>query len=237
MSRPNLVRARWAFGLAVALTIAAMIQYPGGTPLVRSSEHYSLQHNFLSDLGMTVAYNGRGNLLGAVCFVTGLLFLLGGVVVVLAELLAICSTPARARRLARVAAVFALCACLAFVGVAFTPENRVMAAHVNFTFLGFRIAPVAMALLALAARAGHSVPRSITQLLALLASVFAAYAAILEWGPDPVSTNGLHFQVLAQKAVAGIAVGSFLWLSLALDRAEDRSYAQFTYGSNRDIRG
>ena len=218
MKRDNLVRARWALGIAIALGLISMMLYPGGTGLTTSTVRYSLQQNFLSDLGMTVAYNGQPNLRGAVCFVAALLLLLGGAVGVLIELVKMCSVSPRGRKLARAAVVTALCACFAFVGVAFTPENRLMAAHIDFTFWGFRIAPVATLMLILAAVNNPAVPGHVTRLLALLTAAFAAYAAILEWGPDPSSAYGLHFQVVAQKAIACVAVSMFLALSGAIRR-------------------
>ncbi len=211
----RLMQARWAFGLAIVLTLASMLRYPGGTTLVRASERYSLDQNFLSDLGMTIAYNGEPNCLGALCFVAGLLLVLAGVSAILIEFVRICSASARARTLVRAGCVSALCACLAFVGVAFTPENRAMAAHIDFTFLGFRIAPAATLLLALAAYAAR-LPRSITAILTLLTTALVAFAAILQWGPTLANPSGLRFQVLAQKAAVGFALVAFFAMSLAL---------------------
>jgi len=45
--------------LAALLGFGAMVRYPGGDPLASSAMRYSLTRNFLSDLGMTVGYNGR----------------------------------------------------------------------------------------------------------------------------------------------------------------------------------
>jgi hypothetical membrane protein len=62
-------RARWTVGFASVLAIGAMTRYPGGTVLDRTSPGYSLSRNFLSDLGMTVAYDRLPNRLGAGLFV------------------------------------------------------------------------------------------------------------------------------------------------------------------------
>ena len=110
-----------------------MLRYPGGTPLDETTTRYSPLRNFLSDLGMTVSYSGQPNRLGALLFVAGLLCLIAGAALLLLEFIRLCSTPARARRFARAAGAIALASCLAFVGVAFTPENRVMSLHVDFT--------------------------------------------------------------------------------------------------------
>ena len=65
-------RTRWAIGLAVVLTAAAMLLYPGGTALDHSTRGYSVSRNFLSDLGCTVAFGGQPNVSGAVLFVAAL---------------------------------------------------------------------------------------------------------------------------------------------------------------------
>src|SRR3569833_1767304 len=83
----------------------AMLRYPGGTALDATTSGYSLSHNFLSDLGMTVAYNHEPNRLGAAVFVVSLLLLvvgLGSVAAVIARFLAI---DAASRRWVRVAGV------------------------------------------------------------------------------------------------------------------------------------
>jgi hypothetical protein len=71
-------RARWAVALALALTLASVLRYPGGTLLDRSSVGYAASRNFLSDLGMTVAHGGQANRLGALLFVASLIVLVLG---------------------------------------------------------------------------------------------------------------------------------------------------------------
>src|SRR5580765_6821526 len=85
-------RARWTVTVATAFAVAAALRYPGGTPLDSTTAGYSLSRNFLSDLGMTVAYNHEPNQLGAAFFVASLLLLvvgLGSVVGVIARFLAV----------------------------------------------------------------------------------------------------------------------------------------------------
>jgi hypothetical membrane protein len=166
-------KIRWAFALAAALTLASMFCYPGGTPLDPTTTRYSLSHNFLSDLGMTVSYSGQRNRFGALLFVGGLLCLITGAALLLLAFVRLCSTSARARRFARAAGALALASCLAFVGVAFTPENRVMSLHVDFTFWAFRVAPFATLLLTFAAHESDALPPRVTHALAALTAVLA----------------------------------------------------------------
>ena len=104
-------RAQWIVAAATAIAIAAAFRYPGGTALDTTTSGYSPARNFLSDLGMTVAYNHEPNRAGAAFFVVSLLLLvvgLGGVVAAVARFLA---GDARSRLWARLAAAALLAAC------------------------------------------------------------------------------------------------------------------------------
>src|SRR5262245_16726952 len=188
--RDDLVRqsrlqwSRRAFAAAAVLTLVSMFLYPGGTVLVPSTARYSITHNFFSDLGMTVSYSRGPNLLGALLFVAALLTLLAGVFLQLLEIMRLCSGSGRARSFARAASIVVLASCLLFVGVAFTPENRLMALHVDFTRFAFRVAPLATLLLTIAVAALPDRPGRILTVLALLTVGLAAYVGVLDWGPD-----------------------------------------------------
>jgi hypothetical membrane protein len=214
-------RHRWsrlAFAAAAALTVLSMLRYPGGTVLDPSTRGYSLTRNFLSDLGMTVSYSQEPNLLGAVLFTTALLTLLAGVFPLLFHIARLCSRPPGARGLARAASVVVLCSCLLFAGVAFTPENRLMALHVDFTRFAFRVAPLATLLLTVAVVRLPDRPRRVVNVLGLFSVALVAYVGILDWGPDVLTPSGLVVQVAAQKCIAAIAVVAFLALSVELER-------------------
>src|SRR4051812_29314274 len=101
MRQSAFTRAQWSVGLAVLLAFASMVRYPGGTALDPSSNGYSLQQNFLSDLGMTVAYDARPNRLGSLLFVLSLGILVLGLGGSLAGFLRVYSKEVRPRRFAR----------------------------------------------------------------------------------------------------------------------------------------
>src|SRR6185503_7261257 len=120
------------------------------------------------DLGMTVAYNQHPNKLGAALFVLSLTILVAGLGGCLAGLVRLYSKSARARRLARAAAAVGLLVCAAFVGVAVTPENRVMGLHVELTLMAFRIFPILSLLFLLATVYSGTFPRRVTVVWAAL---------------------------------------------------------------------
>ena len=216
----NLFRgSRWTVGLASALAIGAMLRYPGGTGLDRSSVGYSLSQNFLSDLGMTVAYDRQSNRLGAGLFVLSLLVAVvgsGHAIIAIARHL---SRDRASRPWARAAAVFGVLACVACVGVAATPENRAMVSHVAFTLWAFRIVPIVAALLAIASFHAPGVRARVTIVWVVLAVLMASYAALLNWGPSVSTADGLVFQVVAQKTATVVVVAGLLFVAREFDRA------------------
>ena len=200
------------------MTVGAVVLYPGGTLRDRSTRGYSLVGNFLSDLGMTVAHNGRSNRLGSVLFVLALCVVVLGLGAALLEIVRIYSKSPSARRYARMASVVGLLVCTAFIGVAFTPENTALGLHVQFTFFAFRVFPLLTFLLAMASFKTSVLPKSVGVGWALLSIVLAAYAVILTWGPTVATAGGLTTQVIAQKVVAITATGFFFYVCVTADR-------------------
>ena len=203
---------RTAF-LALVLAIGAGLRYPGGTPLNPATVGYSMSWNFLSDLGMTVAYNGQPNRMGAAFFVGSLLVLIVGLGSCLLAIVRLQLSDAASRRWARAAAACALLAGAGFVGVAATPENRVMALHVSFTFWAWRFVPLGAGFMAYSAYRSTLFPRRVALIWALVTLLLASYVALLTWGPDARTVDGLLIQVVAQKAATVIVVLAVVYLA------------------------
>jgi len=110
-------------------------------------------------------------------------------------------------------------ACAAFVGVAVTPENRVMSLHIEMTLLAFRIFPILALLFFLASVSSETFPRRVSVVWAALTVVLTAFVGVLGWGPSLETVGGLEFQVVAQKFVAIVAVVAFLIITVEADRA------------------
>ena len=195
------MRGQWGALVAALLGVAAMICYPGGTALEHNTSRYRLTQNFLSDLGMTVAYNGQPNRIGASLFVVSLLVLIIACGAAMLWFIRLYSTTRTSRKLARAAGLVGLLVCLSFVGVALAPENVAMGLHVQFTLLAFRAFPVACVFLALAAyKSGVATPRSLLT-WTLITACLSAYVVFLSVGPTPDTPDGLFACVIAQKSV------------------------------------
>ena len=212
-------RTRWTVTVATAMAAAAAFRYPGGTALDTTTPGYSVPRNFLSDLGMTVAYNHEPNRLGAAFFVASLLLLvvgLGSVVGVIARFLAV---DAGSRRWARLATVALLAVCVAFAGVAVTPENRLMVLHVSFTQWAWRILPAVALFLGFASRQNARLRQRTAITWFATALLLGAYATLLSWGPSVAEPDGLLVQVIAQKAATVVVIASLLIAVHEIERA------------------
>ena len=202
-------RAQWAALAAAALAVVAMTWYPGGTGLEHNTTGYRLTQNFLSDLGMTVAYNGQSNRIGASLFVLCMVGLVLGFGGAMRWFIRLYSHTQASRNLAIGAGLVGLLVCLSFVGVALTPENAAMRLHVQFTLFAFRAFPVACMLLLLAAyKSGAATPRVLIA-WSVATVCLTAYVVFLSVGPAPDTPNGLTACVIAQKAVV-IAIAAVL---------------------------
>jgi len=206
------VLARWSIVIATVMAVGAAVLYPGGTLHDPSRRGYSPVENFLSDLGMTVAYDGRSNGSGAVLFVLALCVVVIGLGRALLEFVRLYSRSPSARPYAVAASIVGLLVSASFLGVAVTPENRLLGLHIQFTFFAFRVFPLLTLLLAVASFKSSALPRSFGTAWAVLTVVLAVYAVILTWGPTVATPGGLVTQVIAQKTVATTAIGFFFFL-------------------------
>src|SRR5262249_41845852 len=187
---------------AVVLAAVAIGRYPGGTYRDHSASGYSPFQNFLSDLGMTVAYNGERNRLGAACFIASLVLLVGGLGGCVVGFYRQYSSERKSRGLARAAGVVAVLVCLAFVGVAATPENLVFGLHVQLTFFAFRAFLVSAILLTIASKVYSKSPPRVWIAWTVLTIALAIYVWIQNFGPHVRDPGGLEVQVIAQKVIA-----------------------------------
>ena len=214
--------ARFALALAVLLTGASMLLYPGGTALDASTRGYSFAHNFLSDLGSTVGLNGERNVAGAgfmgLAIVIGVL-MLGGSFVVTVRVL---SRVPRARIFANLAAAAGALVCAGFLGVALAPIDRAWSLHKMAGLVAFHSFPAATALLAVAtARDGRFRAQAAAGWVALTL-VLAACIAIAYVGPDMATEHGLVTHVIAQKVMTASILAALWFESYEAEHAETR---------------
>ena len=205
--------------MAIAFALASIALYPGGTLRDASVPGYSPFQNFLSDLGMTVAYNGAANRPGSASFILSLVLLvigLGGCVIGFFRQY---SADPRSRPWARAAAFVALLVCLAFVGVAATPENLVLGLHIQLTFFAFRAFLASAVLFTVASARCSSAPPRVSVGWSVLTVALGIYVWLQTWGPHVRDPGGLEVQVVAQKLISIVAISILLYQSVQAERA------------------
>ncbi len=210
--------SRRAASFAGVGTVVAMLVYPGGTYRDHSTSGYQFFHNFLSDLGATVAYNGQPNRVGALLFVVSLVALVVGMGAMLVSLARTYSRSASAVWFARLAAVAGALVCAFFIGVAATPENHFMPIHVLFTKLAFRTFPAVPLFLGLAARRNPALPPRVSVAWVAMIVLLVSYVLVLDFGPRSSTPTGLVVQVTAQKIVSIGAVLLLVYQSFQAER-------------------
>ena len=194
---------RWAIAWFVIATAIAIALYPGGTYPDRYVRGYSFFGNFLSDLGMLVAWGGGANHTGAIVFISAELLLILGLVLFFTALVRLYS-PGTPRRLAVAAAIVGLVCCAAFMGAALLPADRFLAAHITAAIVAFRASMITFVLFTIATIKDRRFNQAAAVAWTVLTIVMIAYVGVIEWGPRPRTTFGLTFQVTAQKIVVTV---------------------------------
>jgi len=133
------------FTFIVALLLAVFC-YPGSTHRDNSTVGYSITHNFLSDLGRTIAYSGEQNFLSSTLFVMGTTLVCIGLITYFLVMPAIVNKSKLSKTLAQVGSLAGMLCGLAFMGVGFTPHNYYPDAHMFAVKLGFQLFLVVMLL-------------------------------------------------------------------------------------------
>jgi hypothetical membrane protein len=207
----NARRSRYGLAIALLAAIASGLLYPGGTVLDPSTRGYSFTHNFLSDLGSTVAFNDGPNTLGALLFDVAMIV---GVLVLASTFVAgvrLLSTAPRGAAFARLAGAAGAFVCVGYVGVALAPLDRAFRLHRVSSLLALYSFPVATALLAVATlRDGRFRPRAMLG-WATLTVVLVSFIAMAHLGPSVATERGVMAQVIAQKIMA-LTVLAVLWV-------------------------
>lgn len=214
-------RAQWAALTATVLSVVSMVCYPGGTAFDHATPYYRLTQNFLSDLGMTVAYDGQPNMAGAALFVLSLGLLILGFGSATLSFIRLYSKTRTSRNLAWGAGIVGLAISLSFAGVGLTPENSMMELHVQFTLFAFRAFPVASTLLLLASWKSGVASKRIILAWALATVSLTAYVVYLTFGTSLHTLDGFMMSVIAQKSVTVAILVSLTYLCHETARTVD----------------
>jgi hypothetical protein len=221
------IRQRRDFAIAVAgtsafviLTAVAMLLYPGGTPDDPTRPGYSFFINVLSDLGRSRAFNGRANFPSRVLFATGMFL---GAIALVSFFRAFAATTASYRqgqkraaaRLSHAGSIIGIAAAGCFVGIACTPWDLYISAHMGFVLWAFRLFLIAIVLNLLAVFAEPSLPRRAAWVFAVFAIMLMAYMVVLVAGMHGTGpTASAVFQATGQKVIAYASILTVMFQSI-----------------------
>lgn len=203
----------------VVLFGIAMLSYPGGTGLNRSTRGYSIFHNSLSDLGASVAWNGQPNPGAVFNLAASILLVLAGVAC-LVVLIRVCSSSIATRRIGRAAAAIVLVAAAALIGAAFSPQDRAAALHGRFTLVAVCSFPVATVLLALITALDGRFRRRAPAAWLVLTVVVITWGMVIRWRPTTEVEAAIP--VILQKIVGIVLLGTLVLESREAERVVAR---------------
>ena len=190
-------------GLFVLLTVIAMFTYPGGTYTGETTTGYDFFRNFFSDLGRVQVMNGTPNTVSLVLFFLALVLAGSGLIVFFIAFRAF--FPAN-RTAALLGTICGVASGLCFIGVAFTPYDLFLDAHIQLVFWAFRTYLAAVGLYAFVIFRQHAYPRRYGWIFVAFAVCLAAYIILLEFGPSAKTPAGLIIQATGQKLIVYISI-------------------------------
>jgi hypothetical protein len=202
----------------VVLTVAAMGLYPGGAKYVPGAEHYLFFQNFFSDLGATRTYSGRNNLPSEVLFIVALSAVGLGLIGSSSSWKVIAGKGERGAGSSLTAQVLSILSGACFVGVAVTPWNLMLDAHIAFVKAAFLLL-MGMLLSIAVLQVKNDWPGRFTISNWVYLALLAGYLYILLLGPTLDTERGLAIQVAAQKIIVYASIMNLGYQALGIRAA------------------
>ena len=128
-----------AIVLFIFLVIMGAMSYQGGHRLDLNSEGYSFSNNYLSDLGRIKTVAGMDNSIPFYCFNSALIILSVIFSFYFLFLPSVYDESIKIQNISRVGSVFGFLASICFAGVAYTPADLLIDAHIFFADWLFRL--------------------------------------------------------------------------------------------------
>jgi hypothetical protein len=197
------------FAVYAVLNPLAMLFYPGGTSTDQDAEGYSVLENFFSDLGMVHTYRGEPKALSLVLFASALV-LIGIAFVLFFAVMPSYFVKTRLERTAsRIGSIAGVLAGVSCIGIAATPWDFYLNAHMIFAFglsLSFLLAVVCYSIAILK---NGRYPNAYAGVFAVYLVILAAYVCLMFLGPDVSTREGAVIMAAGQKIA--IYSGMLCW--------------------------
>ena len=206
---------KYSMVIFVVFNAIAMILYPGGNLHDFNQEGYSFTRNFFSDLGLTVSHSKEPNIFSCLLFNTSLI-ICG---ITFSMLFYKIKDVFRYNFLSKVATFFGILGGLSYIGVALTPSNLLLDAHIFFAHSIFRFLFIASFLYSILIFKTESFENKYGYGFIIFSIMVLIYVFISEVGPDPrTSPDALLLQAISQKIIAIWILFSIYMYSLGLGK-------------------
>ena len=209
---------KYSMIIFVVFNIIAMLLYPGGNLHDFQQEGYSFTRNFFSDLGLTVSHSNVTNTISCLLFNTSLI-ICGLTFTMLFYKI---KDVFRYNYLSKLATIFGVLGGLSYIGVALTPSNLLLDAHIFFAHSIFRFLFISSFLYSVLIFKTESFENKYGYGFITFAIMLLVYVFISEAGPDPrTSPDALLLQAVSQKIIAIWILFSIYVYSLGLGKYLD----------------
>lgn len=210
----------WACSLFVGLTILGMFFYPGGTWANPTTDGYRFFQNFFSDLGMWTTPGGHDNSIAATLFLLALTCSGLGITLFFFTFPRFFAAPRWLKWLSWLGMVIGVWSGFSFVGIAFTPADIFLDAHVNFVYSAFLSLPIAIFIFAIAIWQHATFPKRYAAVLFAFTVSLIGYVWLLFFGPSGVTPQGFDYQATGQKLIVYIAIGCMFYLAYGASKQQ-----------------
>ena len=184
----------------IGILLLSMYCYPGSTHSDKTTLTYSLTHNFLSDLGLTIVYSGAQNFISSTLFAFATTSVCVGLISYFLVMPSIVSSGQFSFRLSQIGSLAGMLCGLAFMGVGFTPYNYYPDGHMFVVKVGFQLFLVVMLLHSFAILKNEvGLSKKPIGIYMLFMTVLCYYIYLLNWGPPIEEGNNLAIHVVWQK--------------------------------------
>jgi len=199
----------------ILLNLIAMIIYPGGTYQNPEFNSYMFTQNYFSDLGRTLTMDSTSNFYSSFIFNFGL-FMIGSLTCFFYFYLPnLFKQNSTSHKISIGASIIAITSGIAFSGIALTPSDLYLDAHMFFVRWAFRSFLIVAIFYIIAIYNAPEWNNKYALLYIAFAFVLFGYVLVMEFGPDGKETlYGLTFQVIAQKIIVISFVISIFFKSM-----------------------
>ncbi len=195
----------------------AMLLYSGGNGLDPEMEGYSFLYNFFSDLGLWVSFAGVSNATASTLFGVGLTIVGLSLIPYYVYMPIFAPTKIISRIWFSIGSLIGIIASIAYVGIAFTPWDLRLSAHMWFVYIAFPLSlPMAICYVIGFSSEKNRFPRRLTYYFVVYILILTIYLYLLFFGPNTGTESGRLIQVVGQKIIVYITLITMIFEGLGL---------------------